>query len=84
MPATTTVTFPAGVRHIQASGFAQDWPAYDALTAEDGWEERSWWCTEADGKGCEPTDDGATLHTHKETTIGGCRVVVSPPFEART
>lgn len=36
-----TPTLPDGVRFYHLSGTAETWEAYDALTEEDGWIERT-------------------------------------------
>jgi hypothetical protein len=70
---------PAGVEHMTTSGTAKTWKAYDALTEEAGWRERSW---EVEAYG-PPMPTPAHLHTQKEAQIDDCRVVVFPPRETR-
>ena len=60
-----TVELPSGVRHATTDTEATSWDAYQALSAEDGWEHhhpegsRGW----------------------KEAEIRGHRIIVFPPQE---
>ena len=72
-----TVELPSGVRHYHTTAFALSDEAYDALTAEDGWEERGW---------AVKPDDTHPLgwHLQKVAEVRGHQITVFPPRQPRT
>jgi hypothetical protein len=68
MSGCQTILLPPGVKHWTTMATAESWAAWDALE----WEQRSW-----------IPPKGVRLHTQKEVTIDGKRIVVFPPHEPR-